>query len=206
MSKFVLPNGDQFETEKPWFGKYVSVPIKKTYLSGSRKGEEEKNPKYDELAKHTTSLFTKTSNFRNMETFEGYEAEVTYSLATNKDYIEYPTITEHTDPIARNASYKTTFEVILMDEEYTARIFPRIGGQVSLSDIDIYTVMEEIADYPEKYGAKTDDEDEDILYLPMYSEKGDMFTAELDENDHCLPYKIVSIRMIEFEEKIDDEK
>lgn len=202
---FVLPDGSETKVLDSYMGRYLQIPIQRIYQKPEHQGD---NQLMDEKWKNLDCRKIEVpKHYINRETMEERPATETMILAENKNWVEYPLVKSYTGEHACNCEYFTKVEVVLMDEEYSRRLFFDWKGTLSVFDFMedcADRILEEILENPEKYYAKTEEDDRrPIIYLDFYSEDGESANIEI-EGERGIENRIASVRVVEFTEKIVD--
>lgn len=204
---FVLPDGSETKVLDSYMGRYLQIPIQRIYQNPEhQKDNHLMDDKWKNLDCRKVEVF---KNYINRETLEPRPAIETMVIAENKDWVDYPLVKSYTGEKACNCEYYTKVEVILMDDEYSRRLFFDWKG--TLSAYDFMTdcaerILDEILEKPDKYYAKINDEDSrnPVVVLQFYSDDGEAVDIEI-EGERDIENRIVSVRVVEFVEKIIDE-
>lgn len=204
---FKLSNGESFDLKdtnriarriKPEHqGKYMRILIKKEYEDGTIQGDSDQG---EELKNDKRVTFP--ANIINRKTNERQVIQMTYLLAENEDYIEYPSVDTYLDDgYVSSLDYHHKIEVVFKNENYTQRLFIEWEGNVPFYDM-IANLEDQIKDGIENGDFKDQgfkqDENTDYMLIDMYNDTGELITIHTNTNE-LMDY-VMSVRVIEFTE------
>jgi hypothetical protein len=204
---FVLPDGSETKVLESYMGRYLALPIQRIF----KKPEHQKYNSYmEEKWKNSDCRKIEVPKlYMDRELWEEKPAIETMILAENKNWVEYPLASLYTGEHAVNCEYFTKIEVVLMDEEYSRRLFFSWKGTLTLADfIDdcAEQIMEKILEAPDKFYATVEDADSinPTIGLEFYTNDGASVWLELC-GIYGIANRIASVRVVEFIQKVVDE-
>ncbi|WP_338631860.1 hypothetical protein [Clostridium baratii] len=157
------------------------------------------------MEKHKDKVYFKGELVFDKKTLKTMDSTGIYMIIEAKDWKEYETIKEYNPDRTMNIEYKMKLEVVLMDEDYSRRLFFDYSGEGryknSLTDIleNTEDLFNDLKENKEKYYVK-DGESEDYISLEFYSDNGEYVYINMNESE--FKSKIVSVRIVEFKESI----
>lgn len=203
---FISPLGAKYEVRESYQGRYLKVLIAREYEDPK---ENEYCEKYNEIIKnHKDKVYVKGELIFDTNKGTTMNCKSTYMILENKDWKEYETVKEYQGEQIQNTKYKMKIEMILIDDEYSRRLFFDYKGEgrfkTNLSDIveDLDNIFDELKENKEDNYIKESDYDDEHISMEFYSDLGDYVYIEMDEKE--FKSKIASIRVVEYEEEIID--
>lgn len=200
---FISQFGTEYEVAESYQGKYLRLLIGREYPGDI---ENIYCDKYNEIMeKHKDKVYFKGELVFDKKTLKTMDSTGIYMIIEAKDWKEYETIKEYNPDRTMNIEYKMKLEVVLMDEDYSRRLFFDYSGEGryknSLTDIleNTEDLFNDLKENKEKYYVK-DGESEDYISLEFYSDNGEYVYINMNESE--FKSKIVSVRIVEFKESI----
>lgn len=200
---FISPLGSEYDVDARYQGRYIKSLIGREY-SGDK--ENIYCDKYNEIMeKHKDKVYFKGELVCDKKTLKTMDSTGIYMILEAKDWKEYETIKEYNPDRTMNTEYKMKVEVVLMDEEYSRRLFFDYSGEgrhkTDLADIlyNLDSLFYDLQENKEKYYVK-ECESADYISLEFYSNNGEYVDIEMNESE--FKSKVVSVRIVEFKEDI----
>lgn len=203
---FISPLSAEYEVKESYQGRYLKVLIAREYEDPK---ENKYCEKYNEIMEnHKDKVYVKGELIFDANKGTTMNCKSTYMILENKDWKEYETVKEYQGEQIQNTEYKMKIEIILIDDEYSRRLFFDYKGEgrfkTNLSDIveDLDNIFDELKENKEDNYIKESDYDDEHISMEFYSDLGDYVDIEMDEKE--FKSKIASIRVVEYEEEIID--
>lgn len=209
---FKLSNGESFDLKETnrlaktldskHQGKYMRVLIKKEYEDGTIQGDSDQGEDLKD-----DKRVTLPHNMLNTKTNQRQVVNMTYLLAKNEDYIEYPSVETYLDDsYSSSLDYFHKIEIVFKNENYTQRLFLDWKGNLPFYDM-VTSLEDKLKDNIQNGDFKDQgfiyDDESDYIHISMYNDTGELIDIEIDPN-YLMDY-MMSVRVIEFTETMKDE-
>lgn len=198
---YTLPTGEEIGVLESYEGRYISVLIQRMYVDEKR--ADKNQPMAEKWAKCDCAKIEKSVSLFDRESHELFYAIDTSVVAEDKNWVEYPNVSYYEQQCS-NTRATTKVEIILQVDEFSRRLFKEWSGNTSCYDLMQGLAEELWEEFCEgKHGANISDDEEnnDLIRLEMYTNKGESCPIEF-EGERVIEDAIVSVRVIEFKNEI----